>query len=78
MLVDPSMRTQVEALEALAHWKAVFAAQVTAKAKEIARAADGSGLVTLDHYRQAAAFALQVLKTSVEEAHSGDDRREAA
>lgn len=49
-----SIRIQSEAAEALAEWKAFFAKHVAVKAKELAQNSNPPGLITLDHYRQAA------------------------
>lgn len=38
-------------------WKVVFANEVTQKAKELAQQGNPQGIVTLDHYRQAARIA---------------------
>ena len=56
-----AFRIQADAAEALAEWKAFFAQQVALKAKELARHGSPPGLITLNHYRQAAVLAAQSL-----------------
>ncbi len=73
-----SIRIQAEAAQALAEWKAFFAEQVAEKAKDLAKDANPPGLVTLDHYRHAAEFAVQALATAVQDTDSSDGRQEAA
>jgi len=72
------MRIQAEAAKALAGWKAFFAEQVAIKAKELAKASDSSGLITIAHYREAAILAAQALGTEVYNTGSNDARQEAA
>lgn len=71
-------RIQTEAAEALAEWKAFFAEQVATHAKGLAKASDAPGLITLDHYRQAATHALQSLAVAVQDTSSNDDQQRAA
>lgn len=78
MVQSQSCRIQVEAAEALAAWKAFFAEQVAELAKELAKDGNPPGLITLDHYRQAAKLAVQALATKVQDTGSRDDRQEAA
>ena len=52
----------------LADWKAFFAEQVVLMAKELARDSDTPGLITLDHYRNAAILAAQALTIEVQQA----------
>jgi len=78
MAQSPTCRIQVEAAEALAEWKAFFAEQVAVKAKELALNSNPPGLITLDHYRQAAKLAAQSLAAKVQDTGSSDDHQEAA
>lgn len=78
MVQSQTFRIQAEAAEALAEWKALFAAQVAVQAKELAQGSDPPGLITLDHYRQAATLAVQALATAVQDTDSSDGRQEAA
>lgn len=78
MVQSKSCRIQAEAAEALAEWKAFFAQQVAEQAKELAKYSNPPGLITLDHYRQAAKLAVQALATTVQDSGSRDDRQEAA
>lgn len=73
-----SFRIQAEAAESLAGWKAFFAEQVVKQAKELAKNGNSPGLITLDHYRQAATLAVQALAIAVYDTGSCDDRQEAA
>lgn len=73
-----AVRIRAEAAEALAEWKSFFAWQVILKAKELARDSSEPGVVTLIHYRQAAALAAQSLANEVQGAGSNDGRQEAA
>lgn len=73
-----SFQIQTDAAKALAEWKAFFAEQVVLGAKELARDADPPCLITLDHYRKAAAGAAQALATAVQDMDSNDGRQEAA
>lgn len=73
-----SFRIEIEAARALADWKALFAEQVAVKAKELAEESGSAGVVTLDHYRQAANTAVQVLATAVQGTNSSDGHKEAA
>jgi hypothetical protein len=78
MVNSQSCRIQAEAVEALAEWKAFFAEQVAVQAKEIAKNSNSHGLITLDHYRQAVAIAVNALVTAVHDTGSSDDRQKAA
>lgn len=78
MVQSQSCRIQTEAAQALAEWKAFFAEQVALQAKELAKDSDPPGLITLDHYRQAATLAVRALATTVLDTGSSDDRQEAA
>lgn len=78
MVQSQLCRIQAEAAEALAEWKAFFAEQVAVQAKELAKNSNPPGLVTLDHYRQAARLAVQALATAVQDTGPSDDRQEAA
>lgn len=71
-------RIQAEAVEALAEWKAFFAEQVALQAKELAKNTNSYGLITLDHYRQAATLAVQALATALHDTGLSDDRQKAA
>ena len=63
-----TIRIQAKAAVALADWKAFFAEQVVLLAKELARDSDTPGLITLDHYRDAAILAAQALTIEVQQA----------
>jgi hypothetical protein len=69
-------RIQVEAARALAEWKASFDEQVAVQAKELA-IRSGSTLITVEHYRQAAKSAAQMLATLVQDTDSHDGREAA-
>ena len=73
-----SYRIEARALRALAEWKALFTEQVSPKAKELASQSDSDGLITLDHYQQAARDAVQLLADVVSEEDSGDGHQKAA
>jgi hypothetical protein len=73
-----SYRIQAEAVEALAEWKAFFAEQVAVQAKELAKNDNPPGLITLEHYRQAATLAVHALATAVQDTGPSDGRQEAA
>lgn len=78
MAQSESFRIQVEAAKALAEWKALFAEQVTVQAKKLAQESNPSDLVTLYHYREAAALAVQSLSAAVQDTGSNDGRQKAA
>ena len=78
MVQIQSCRIKAEAVEALAEWKAFFAEQVAVRAKELAKDSNPPGLITLDHYRLAATFAVQALATAVQGAGTSNDRQKAA
>ncbi len=71
-------RIQAEAAKSLAEWKSIFAEQVVANAKELAKDCNPPGLITLSHYRQAAVLAAHSLANTVQETGSNDGRQEAA
>lgn len=73
-----TFRIQAEAAKALAEWKAVFAEQVATHARELAKDSNPPGLITVDHYRQAAKSAARTLETLVQDTDSSDGREEAA
>jgi len=73
-----TFRIQAEAARALAEWKACFADQVAMQAKELAKDCNPPGLITVDHYRQAAKFAMQTLETLLQDIDSSDGGQEAA
>jgi len=73
-----TFRIQAEAAKALAEWKAFFAEQVATRAKELAKNSDPPGLITVDHYCQAAKSAVRTLETLVQKTDSSDGRQEAA
>ncbi len=78
MVQTQSCRIQAEAAGALAEWKAFFAEQVAMQAKELAKNSNPAGLITLDHYRQAATLAVQALAIAVHDTGSSDEHQEAA
>lgn len=75
---NKSFKIETKAARALASWKAFFAEQVAAKAKELAAECDSPGVITLGHYQQAASMVVQMLATAVQETDSTDDHQEAA
>lgn len=76
---DRTLRIETAAAKAVADWKALFADEVAETAKELAaRDHDARGLVRLEHYRQAAVSALQVLANAVKGDETNDGRQEAA
>lgn len=78
MAQNESFRIQAEAAKALAEWKAVFAEQVTVQAKKLAQGSNPSGLITLDHYREAATLAVQTLAAVMQDTGSNDGCQKAA
>ena len=66
------------AAQALAEWKALFAEQVAANAKELAKKDQSKGVITLGHYRHAARLALQILATAVQDTDLTNGRQEPA
>ena len=78
MVQSQSYRIQAEAAQTLAEWTAFFAEQVAMQAKELAKNSNPPGLITLNHYRQAATLAVQALATAVHNTRSSDDSQEAA
>lgn len=73
-----SSRIEARAVQALAEWKAYFAEQVAVKARELSEKSSSAGIITLEHYRQAASIAAQMLATAVQDKDSSDGRQEAA
>lgn len=73
-----TFRIQAEAVRALAEWKSCFADQVVLQAKELAKDASPSGLITIDHYRKAAKIALRMLEVQLQDTELSDGRQEAA
>ncbi|OYP29972.1 hypothetical protein [Rhodopirellula sp. MGV] len=73
-----SYQIEADALHALAEWKAAFAENVASKAKEIAQSDSDSNRITLQHYRQAAEFALKQLASKIQDSDSSDGTQEAA
>ena len=71
-------RIQVDALGALADWKAYFADQVTTQARELAKSSNPVGLITLAHYHQAAQLAVQALAAQIRDTNSSHGNQEAA
>lgn len=78
MVQSNSNRIETRAAQALAEWKAFFAEQVAEKAKELSEKGGSTGIITLDHYRQAASIAVQMLANAVQCKESSDGRQEAA
>ena len=70
-----SCQIQVEAVQALAEWRAFFAEQVAVQAKELAKNSSPPGLITLDHYRHAATFAVQALANAVQDTGLDDSHQ---
>ena len=69
---------ETEAARALAQWKAYFAEQVTAQAKQLAEKSGSVGVVTLGHFRLAAGIAVEMLAIAVQDTDSNDGSQEAA
>ena len=78
--MDPkkSFKIEADAARTLAEWKAFFAEQVSAKARELAEQSCSGGVITLAHYRQAASLAVQMLAAVVQDTDSSNGRQEAA
>ncbi len=72
------VRINVDAANALAHWKRRFAAEVLEQAKRLAARSDRPHRVTLPHFRQAAPLALQTLEQAILAEEGSDGRQEAA
>lgn len=62
-----TLSIQLDAVKALAEWKAYFADQVASQARELAKQSSSPGLVTLEHYRQAAKSAALLLLSHIDE-----------
>ena len=73
-----SYRIETRAAKALAEWKALFAEQVAVHAKELSEKSGSTGIITLDHYRQAASIVVQTLAMAVQGTDPRDDRQENA
>ena len=74
-----TLRIETAAARALADWKALFADEVAETAKQLAaRDHNAQGLVSLEHYRQAAVAALKVLADTVNGDETNNGRQEAA
>ena len=72
------VRIDFEAVQALVHWKALFADEVASCAKRLAAESDQPARVTLAHYRQAAQIAISSLATAVRtEGHCNGDQKAA-
>lgn len=79
MTRNNSYRIETKAAQALAEWKALFAEQVSGKAKELAeKDSTAAGVITLAHYHQAANIAVQMLATALQDTGINDGRQEAA
>jgi hypothetical protein len=72
------VRIEIEAVRALAHWKARFADEVFQGAKRLAAQSNQPGSVTLLHYRQSAQIALQSLADAIDNEGRGDGQQRAA
>lgn len=73
-----SKRIETRAVQELAEWKALFAEQVAAKARELSEQNGSSECITIGHYREAALFAVQVLANAIQNAGESDEQKEAA
>ncbi|MBL8871126.1 MAG: hypothetical protein JNK90_15120 [Planctomycetaceae bacterium] len=73
-----SIRIETRAVQELAEWKALFAEQVAAKARELFELSDSAECITIGHYREAALFAVQVLANAIQNTGQSDGRKEAA
>lgn len=69
---------EVEAAQALAQWKAMFAEEASMHAKRLAAGSDRPQFVTVAHYRQAAQLALKSLSAVIADGVDGDANRRAA
>ena len=72
------VRIEVEAIQALIHWKSRFADEIVAGARRLAAESGEPQLVTLAHYRQAAQIAVQSLSTTIVEERPSNDGQKAA
>ena len=78
MNANKSLQIEVDAVRALATWKSEFSDLVTAKAKELSISRDISGIVTLQHYTDAAVWAAQELANNLLAQSKADhDHKEA-
>lgn len=78
MNASKQVRIDVEAANALAHWKSLFAAEVCEQAKRLAAQSGHPESVTLSHYRQAALIALQSLSDAFLVEAGPDEQQEVA
>jgi hypothetical protein len=71
-------RIDVEAAEALIHWKSAFADAIALQARRLAAESSQPEHVTLAHYRQAAQTALRSLSAAIlDGGPSGGDHKAA-
>ena len=78
MNASKQVRIDVEAAKALIGWKSLFADEVCEGAKRLAAQSGHPNSVTLSHYRQAAAIALQSLSDAILAEEGPDGQQEAA
>lgn len=69
---------EMEAAKALVRWKSLFADEVAAHARRIAKESPRPRRVTLMHYRQAAQIALRSLSAAVLDGGTSDGDQKAA
>lgn len=72
------VRIDVKAAKALAEWKALFAAEVCERAKQLAAQSGQPSFVTLSHFRQAAQVALQSVSAAIRDGDGHDSERNVA
>ena len=77
MNASKQVRIDVEAAKALAGWKSLFADEVCERAKRLAAESGQPDSVTLSHYRQAAAMALQSLADAILGEQGSNGQKEA-
>lgn len=73
-----SVRIDVDAVKALVHWKALFVDEISKQAKQIAIEDGSPNRISVEHYKQAADFAIQKLSVEILREDSDDDREQAA
>jgi hypothetical protein len=73
-----NVRIDLEAANALVHWKSLFAEEVAVRARRLAAESSEPDRVTLAHYRQAAQLAIHSLPAVILNAGPfGDDNKVA-
>lgn len=75
---NSTFRIETAAVLEMAEWKATFALRVAALAEGIARNANSDGVITLEHFRQAAPDALKELANEIQTKGVIDANQKAA